>query len=46
MNKEGTDCDELMMRTSEVLDGKTLKLFCLSFLRNDVESRIKEAFNQ
>jgi GTP-binding protein EngB required for normal cell division len=46
MNKEDTDCDELIISTSKVLDGKTLKLFCLSFLRNDVESRIKEAINQ
>jgi len=46
MDKEGTDCDELIMKTSEVLNGKTLMLFCLSILRNDVESRIKEAINQ
>jgi len=46
MNKEGADCDELIMSTSDVLDDKTLKSFCLSFLRNDVEPRIKEAINQ
>jgi len=46
MNKDGTECDELIVKTSSVLDGKTLKLFCLSILRNDVESRIEEAINQ
>ncbi|KAM6495045.1 hypothetical protein JOM56_009668 [Amanita muscaria] len=42
MNKEGTDCDELIMRTSQALNHGTLILFCLSILRNDVESRIKD----
>ncbi|KIL65046.1 hypothetical protein M378DRAFT_11140 [Amanita muscaria Koide BX008] len=43
MNKEGTDCDDLITRTSQALNGATLKLFCLSILLNDVESRIKDA---
>jgi hypothetical protein len=46
MHKEGTNCDELIVKTSEILDRKTLELFCLSILRNDVESRIKEAVSQ
>ena len=41
MDKEGTNCDELIWRTSQALNGNTLKLFCLSIFRNDVESRIK-----
>ncbi|KAF8333732.1 hypothetical protein F5887DRAFT_993265 [Amanita rubescens] len=46
MHKEGTTCDELIMRTSQALNGKTLKLFCLSILRNDMESRIKDVINK
>ena len=41
MHNEDTDCDELIVRTSQALDGKTLELFCLSMLRNNIESRIK-----
>jgi hypothetical protein len=46
MNKEGTDCNELIMRTSQALNGSTLRLFCLSILRNGVESRIKQVINE
>jgi hypothetical protein len=46
MNKEETDCDELIMTTSKALNGDTLKLFCLSILRNDVESRIKDVITK
>jgi hypothetical protein len=46
MHKEGTSCDELIMRTSQALDRNTLRLFCLSILRNDIESRIKQVINQ
>jgi len=46
MDKEGTNCKELIVRTSQVLNGDTLRLFCLSILRNDVESRIKQVINQ
>ncbi|KAF8522583.1 GTP-binding protein [Hysterangium stoloniferum] len=46
MNKEGTNCDELIVKTSQALDGDTLKLFCLSILRIDIESRIKEVINR
>ena len=46
MHKEGTRCDELIMGTSGALDGDTLRLFCLSILRNDIESRIKQVINQ
>jgi hypothetical protein len=46
MDQEGTNCDELLMRTSEALDGKTLKLFCLSIIQNDVESHIKDVINK
>ena len=46
MDKEGTNCDELIMKTSQALNGKTLKLFCLSILRNDMESRIKHVINK
>ncbi|KIL65055.1 hypothetical protein M378DRAFT_162626 [Amanita muscaria Koide BX008] len=42
MNKKGTNCDELIIKTSQALNSATLKLFCLSILRNDVESRIKD----
>jgi len=46
MHKEGTTCDELLVRTSQALNGKTLKLFCLSILRNDMESRIKDVIDE
>ncbi|KAF8523354.1 hypothetical protein BU17DRAFT_63922 [Hysterangium stoloniferum] len=46
MNKEGTNCDELIVRTSQALDRDTLKLFCLSILRIDIESRIKQVINE
>ncbi|KAF8334501.1 hypothetical protein F5887DRAFT_990881 [Amanita rubescens] len=46
MDKEGTICDELILRTSQALDGDALKLFCLSILRNDMESRIKDVINK
>jgi hypothetical protein len=46
MDKEGTDCEELIVRTSQALNGNTLRLFCLSILRNDVETRIKQVIKQ
>lgn len=46
MHKEGTDCFDLIARTSEALDSKTLKLFCLSILRSDVEFCIKDIINE
>ncbi|KAF8508995.1 GTP-binding protein, partial [Hysterangium stoloniferum] len=46
MNKKGTNCDELLVRTSQALDRDTLKLFCLSILRIDIESRIKQVINE
>jgi len=46
MDKEDTDCAELIMRTSQALDDDTLRLFCLSILRNNVESRIKQVINE
>jgi hypothetical protein len=46
MHKEDTNCDKLIMTTSQALNGKTLKLFCLSILRNDVEICIKDVINQ
>ncbi|KAF8511734.1 GTP-binding protein [Hysterangium stoloniferum] len=46
MNKEGTNCDELIVRTSQALDRDTLKLFCLSILRINIESRIKQVINK
>ena len=45
MDTEGADCDELIVRTSQALNGGTLRLFCLSILRNDIESRIKHVIN-
>ncbi|KAF8525276.1 GTP-binding protein [Hysterangium stoloniferum] len=46
MNKEDTNCDELIVRTSQALDRDTLKLFCLSMLRIDIDSRIKQVINR
>jgi len=46
MHQEGTNCNELILRTAEALNGETLKLFCLSILRNDMESRIKDVINK
>jgi len=46
MDKEGTNCDELITKTSQALDRETLRLFCLSILRNNMESRIKDVINQ
>ena len=46
MHKEGTRCEELIIGTSRALDGNTLRLFCLSLLRNNISSRIKEVINQ
>ncbi len=46
MDKEGANCDELIVRTSQALNGDTLRLFCLSILRNDIESRIKHVINR
>lgn len=46
MDKEGANCDELIMRTSQALNGNTLRLFSLSILRNDIESRIKHVINR
>jgi hypothetical protein len=46
MHKEGTDCDELIMITAKALNSKTLKLFCLSIIQNDIESHIKFVINQ
>jgi hypothetical protein len=46
MHKEDTDCDELIVRTSEALDRSTLRLFYLSILRNDIESRIEQVVNR
>ncbi|KAN0109796.1 hypothetical protein V8E52_008902, partial [Russula decolorans] len=46
MDKEGTNCNKLIVRTSRALNGDTLRLFCLSILRNDIESRIKQVINQ
>ncbi|KAF8526615.1 GTP-binding protein [Hysterangium stoloniferum] len=46
MNKEGTNCDELIVKTSQALDRDTLKLFCLSILRIDIDSRIKQVINE
>jgi hypothetical protein len=46
MDKEDAECDSLLVKTAVALDGKTLNLFCLSNLRNDVESHIKNVINQ
>ncbi|KAF8514895.1 era-like GTP-binding protein [Hysterangium stoloniferum] len=46
MNKEGTGCDALIVKTSQALDRGTLKLFCLSILRIDIESRVKQVINE
>jgi GTPase SAR1 family protein len=46
MDKEGTNCDELITKTSQALNGETLRLFCLSILRNNMESRIKDVINR
>jgi hypothetical protein len=46
MNKEGINCNELIVRTSQALHGGILRLFCLSILRNDVVSRVKQVINE
>ena len=46
MDKEGTYCDELITKTSQALNRETLKLFCLSILRNNMEARIKDVINE
>jgi hypothetical protein len=46
MHKEGTNCHALIVRTSQALNRNTLELFCLSILRNNMESRIKQVINQ
>jgi hypothetical protein len=47
MDKKGANCDKLIMSTAEALFmHETLELFCLSILRNDVESCIKDVINQ
>ena len=45
MDKEGANCDDLILKTSQALGSETLELFCLSILRNDVESRIRDVIN-
>ncbi|KAN0124046.1 hypothetical protein V8E52_002536, partial [Russula decolorans] len=46
MHKEGANCDEVILRTSRALNGDTLRLFCLSILRNDIESHIIHVMNR
>ena len=46
MHKEGTNCDELIVRTAQALNGDTLRLFCLSTLRNDIESCIEQVIHR
>ncbi|KAI0251028.1 hypothetical protein BJV78DRAFT_502167 [Lactifluus subvellereus] len=46
MHKPDTNCDDLLVETSRALDSKTLRLFCLSILRNDAESCIKDVITQ
>ena len=46
MDKEGANCDVLIMDTSRALNGDTLRLFCLSMLRNDIESRIEQVIHR
>ena len=46
MDKEDADCNELIVRTSQALNDDTLRLFCLSILRNDIDFRIKHVINR
>ncbi|KAN0118210.1 hypothetical protein V8E52_005471 [Russula decolorans] len=46
MHKEGANCDVVIRKTSHALNGKTLRLFCLSILRNDIESHIIHVMNR
>lgn len=46
MNKKDANCDDLILKTSLALNDKTLNLFCLSILRNNMKSNIKYVINQ
>ena len=46
MDDPKTKCDQLLVATSRALNRETLRLFCLSILRNDVESRIQEVISK
>jgi hypothetical protein len=46
MDKGDADCNELIARTAMALNGETLKLFCLSSLRNNVEAHLKHVIDQ
>jgi GTPase SAR1 family protein len=46
MDKKDANCNNLILKTSEVLNDKTLNLFCLSIIRNNMETYIKYAINQ
>ena len=42
MDDPKAKCGQLLVETSQALNREILRLFCLSILRNDVESRIQE----